>query len=94
MSITRWNQRRRMIPLIIAALRRIPGVVRVRRMVGYAQHAWALRTSERRNYLFTEFCRLPTQNEVLAGPVIDFLSLLPTDDLRIVVFGCSIGAEP
>lgn len=79
---------------LTAAIRRIPGAIRLRRLIGYAEHAWTLRTSERRNYLFTEFCRLPTQNETLAGPVVDYLRLGPQDELRIIVFGCSIGAEP
>ena len=34
------------------------------------------------------------QLEVLAGPVCDFLGARSGDELRIVVFGCSIGAEP
>jgi chemotaxis protein methyltransferase CheR len=63
-------------------------------MIGYAEHAWTLRTSERQNYLFTQFCRLPTQNETLVGPVVDFLNVEPDAELRIIVFGCSIGAEP
>ena len=79
---------------LTAAIRRIPGAIRLRRIIGYAEHAWSLRTSERRNYLFTQFCRLPTQNQTLAGPVVDFLRPDPQDELRIVVFGCSIGAEP
>jgi len=53
-----------------------------------------LRLAPRNNHLFTQFCRLPTQMEILAGPVLDLLRIGSRDDLRIVVFGCSIGAEP
>jgi chemotaxis protein methyltransferase CheR len=53
-----------------------------------------VRLSPRNNYFFTQFCRLPTQIEVLAGPVLDLLRIGSSDEVRIVVFGCSIGAEP
>lgn len=50
--------------------------------------------SERSNNTFTGFLRLPTQFEALTGPVIDFITDHKTDDLRIIDFGCSNGAEP
>lgn len=49
----------------------------------------------RQNQTFTQFVRLLHQGEALAGPVVDFLR--PggrRDPLRIVVFGCTTGAEP
>jgi chemotaxis methyl-accepting protein methylase len=53
-----------------------------------------LLTSRRRNCHFTRFLRLPTQFDVLSGPVIDFLSKRRTmDELKVIVVGCSSGAE-
>src|SRR5215467_8395212 len=68
---------------------------RVDRIVDAIKHRLTLHFATRQNHLFTRFCRLPTQLEVLAGDVVDFLA--PCDDsaeVRIIVFGCSIGAEP
>jgi chemotaxis methyl-accepting protein methylase len=80
---------------VAAVLRQVPGAVRLRRMIRRGEHAVTLRLARRRNYTFTQFCRLPTQVLVLAGPVLDFLRAHAEDDeFRVVVFGCSIGAEP
>lgn len=52
-------------------------------------------TSKKRNCHYTNFQRLPTQLEALAGPVIEYLlDAGQTRPLRIVVLGCSKGAEP
>jgi chemotaxis methyl-accepting protein methylase len=68
--------------------------VRVWRWGGHLRHALVLRLSRRRNYTFTQFCRLPTQMDFLAGPVLDATGAgsggVPP---RIVVFGCSNGSE-
>lgn len=76
-------------------LRRVPGAIRCVRAVRGAEHWFTLRFARRRNYVFTKFCRLPTQLDVLASDVVPFLK---ADDgqseIRIIVFGCSIGSEP
>lgn len=55
----------------------------------------ALHFEQRAHFTFTQFQRLPAQFEALTGPVLDVLRAprLP-DPLRIVVLGCSTGAEP
>ncbi len=56
---------------------------------------YTLRFARRYNYVFTKFCRLPAQLDVFAEDVVDFLRAgSAPPDIRIVVFGCSIGAEP
>lgn len=72
-------------------LRRLPGALRFWRWVGRTRHALVLRLAPRRNYTFTQFCRLPTQIALLAGPVLD--AVRDGDELRVIVFGCSTGAE-
>ncbi len=60
---------------------------------GQAWRHWlAMHFEERRHYTFTQFLRLPTQLDALTGPVLDFLGKQET--LRIIVMGCSSGAEP
>lgn len=55
----------------------------------------ALVLEEREGFTFTQFLRLPSQFEALTGPVLDFLGAQRVDEpLRIVVVGCSSGAEP
>jgi len=80
--------------LATRALNLLPAAVRHRPLIERAEHAITVRLAPRTNYLFTQFCRLPTQTEVLAGPVLDLLRIGSSGELRIVVFGCSIGAEP
>lgn len=83
-----------------AALRQIPGAVALLRFLRRGEHAVTLRLARRQNILFTEFRRVPTQLAVLTGPVLDFLRAgndgraSSRGALRIVLFGCSIGAEP
>jgi chemotaxis protein methyltransferase CheR len=72
-------------------LRRLPGMVRLWRWVGRTRHALVLRLARRRNYTFTQFCRLPTQVALLAGQVLD--AVTGGDEARVIVFGCSNGAE-
>ncbi|MFZ1683329.1 MAG: CheR family methyltransferase [Candidatus Zixiibacteriota bacterium] len=49
---------------------------------------------KRESQTFTRFYRLPTQFKVLAGPVINFLlEDSPEQEIRILVIGCSKGAE-
>ena len=59
------------------------------------RHWIALRIDDRVHYTFTQFLRSPTQYDALLGPVLDAL-VGPRREgkLRIVVIGCSIGAEP
>lgn len=58
-------------------------------------HKIVLITSDRQNTTFTGFLRLPSQYEALAGPVLDFVLSDRTDkSLKIIVIGCSNGAEP
>ena len=68
--------------------------MKVRRFIGQGEHALSLRFARRGNMLFTEFERAPTQAAVLAGPVLDALHKRDDDELRILLFGCSTGAEP
>jgi chemotaxis protein methyltransferase CheR len=52
-------------------------------------------TSRRQNCYFTSFLRLPTQFEALSGPVLDFLLKdQGLKALKVIVMGCSTGAEP
>lgn len=58
------------------------------------RHWLALRVDPRTNSTFTGFLRLPSQFEALTGPVVGFLTRgQPKPRLRIVVIGCSNGAE-
>jgi chemotaxis protein methyltransferase CheR len=76
-------------------IRRIPGAFPMWRRIQRAIHWVSVHLTTRRNYLFTHFCRLPTQLDALSGPVCTML-LSPDSDreIRIVLFGSSIGAEP
>ena len=85
------------VQMLINVLGRLPIIGDpIRRRAWYSyRHQWVLLFGARQNYTFTQFVRLPHQGEALAGPVVDFLR--PGNDrapLRIVVFGCSNGAEP
>ncbi len=78
-------------------LRAIPGVATfLRTERGRAVRHWlALRLSPRVHYTFTRFHRSPAQFDALLGPVLDRLTgPARTGSLRVVVIGCSIGAEP
>ena len=58
------------------------------------RHRVALTIEQRQNSTFTGFLRLPSQFEALSGPVVDYLTnQQPRSPLRIVVMGCSNGAE-
>jgi chemotaxis protein methyltransferase CheR len=82
---------------LVEVLSRVPilgGPIQRRAWYPY-RHQWLLLASSRENHTFTQFVRLPHQLEALAGPVVDFLR--PKDSvkpIRVVVFGCSNGAEP
>src|SRR5579872_3419262 len=78
----------------VAVLRRVPGVVRLRRLIGHAQHTLQLRFAQRQNMLCTRFCRSPAQLRVLSGPILEFVGNGCDADLRILLFGCSSGEEP
>ncbi len=79
-------------------LKRSPAVGRILRTRAYQslRHGLVLRSSERNpQQTFTQFIRLPTQYEALAGPVLDFL--LGEEEgrpLTITVIGSANGAEP
>lgn len=50
--------------------------------------------SDRENFTFTSFLRLPTQFEALCGLVLNFILADRDDkDIKIAVLGCSNGAE-
>ncbi len=69
-------------------VRKIPGMQALRYWL-------ALRFGKRNYYAFTQFLRLPTQYQALVGPVLAHLrENASQDSLRIIVIGCSIGAEP
>ena len=75
---------------------KIPYVEEYRQSVAWkiVRHRVALAIDERTNSGFTGFLRLPTQFEALAGPVVKFVTETGTrSSLRIVVMGCSNGAE-
>jgi len=58
------------------------------------RHRVALTIDQRKNSTFTGFLRLPSQFEALSGPVVSYLTeQQPSAPLRIVVMGCSNGAE-
>ncbi len=60
------------------------------------RHKMVLRRDRKRDgsITFTRFIRLPTQFEALSGPVLEFVGgCSKTEPLRIVVLGCSNGAE-
>jgi chemotaxis protein methyltransferase CheR len=78
-------------------LKKIPCVPTILRTNAYRRFRYemTLRFQERRNYLFTQFLRVPTQFDALVGPVIDFLLANRNgQSLSIIVWGCSNGAEP
>lgn len=59
------------------------------------RHRMALHLEDRKQYTFTQFFRLPSQLDALTGPVLDFLNTRRgSAPIRIVVIGCSTGAEP
>lgn len=76
------------------ALRKVPGLVRMWRALGRVRHGLVLRLARRRNYTFTQFRRLPTQIDLLAGPVLAATGAGGDGaPVRILLFGCSNGAE-
>lgn len=75
----------------------MPGVkVFARSRRGQAlRHRWALHFEDRQGFTFTQFSRSPGQIDALCGPVLDFIGAIPrTKPLRLLVLGCSSGAEP
>src|SRR5512140_1231352 len=82
---------------LVRVLGRLPIVgAPIRRRAWYPyRHQMVLLFDPRENVTFTQFLRLPRQAEALAGPVVDFLRPAgQSEPLRIVIFGCSNGAEP
>lgn len=76
--------------------KRIPYLGRCRDSLAWkiCRHRIALLIGERKNSHFTGFLRLPSQFEALSGPVLAYLAGRPSGPpLRIVVVGCSNGAE-
>lgn len=58
------------------------------------RHWTILQYGDRKNDTYTQFLRLPSQFEALSGPVLDFfMTKGPVEELKIVVIGCSNGAE-
>lgn len=80
-----------------SAVKRIPGVGRMLRTERFRRyrHAMVLTLQRRRNYVFTQFLRVPSQFDALSGPVTDFLiGDRESPSLKVSVWGCSNGAEP
>lgn len=78
-------------------LKRVPGLRRfANSSPGQAlRYRIALHFEDRPGFTFTQFRRLPTQLDALTGPVLDFIDAHGrADPIRIVVIGCSTGAEP
>lgn len=77
------------------AVKRLPGMKRLLATAWWNRfrHWRAVHFAVRKNAGFTQFLRLPTQFEALTGPVIDFLAPTRETGLRVVVMGCSNGAE-
>ena len=77
-------------------VKHIPAVERVIKtdLFRSFRHRLILQFDKREDRTFTRFLRLPTQYEVLVGPVMDFLEVAKIGrPLSIVVLGCSNGAE-
>lgn len=75
-------------------LKAIPGARRLSESLDASRHRVTLLTAKRQNYVFTHFLRLPTQFDLLTGPVLEHLGAIDGRALRIALFGCSSGAEP
>ena len=76
--------------------RQIPYLEKYRDRVAWKifRHWVALMVDQRVNSTFTGFLRLPSQFEALTGPVVNYLRKeRSSSPLRIVVMGCSNGAE-
>jgi chemotaxis methyl-accepting protein methylase len=79
------------------SLKALPGIERfLRSRSGQALRHWlALHLEKRESFTFTQFLRLPSQYDALTGPVLELLGGPErTEPLRVVVVGCSTGAEP
>ncbi len=77
-------------------LKRFPGISALIKTTAWRTLRFkiTLLTSQRRNYHFTSFLRMPSQFEALSGPVLEFLLKDKTRKmLKITVLGCSTGAE-
>jgi chemotaxis protein methyltransferase CheR len=86
-----------MIRPIVDILKGIPGMQRLVQTERWKsfRHRLTLWQDGRINETYTQFFRLPSQFEALAGPVLDFvLSEREPGPLMITVLGCSNGAEP
>jgi len=78
------------------SIKRIPGVKPLIKRNPYRilRFKITLLVSRRQNRTITRFLRMPTQFEALSGPVLDFLLRNRTmDELKVIVAGCSYGAE-
>jgi chemotaxis methyl-accepting protein methylase len=78
-----------------AIAKQIPSLERCKEWRAWklCRHWVALNVEQRSNSTFTGFLRLPTQFEALVGPVADYFGRQPGKHLRIIVMGCSNGAE-
>lgn len=86
----------KMIQKGISYLKIIPGTRSLLKTDAYyaLRYRLSLSFSKRKNETYTQFLRLPSQFEALTGPVLDFILHDELKPLKIVVFGCSNGAEP
>jgi chemotaxis protein methyltransferase CheR len=78
-------------------IKRIPGIKALIKTTAFRilRFKITLLVSQRQNRTITRFLRMPTQFEALSGPVLDFLlKNRAMDELKVIVMGCSIGAEP
>lgn len=84
-----------MIRWLARAIERIPGGRAFKFGLYRWWHAAVVRLAPRSNMTYTLFGRVPHQHRALAGPVVEWLRPAgATEPLRVVVFGCSTGAEP
>ncbi len=81
---------------IKSALKRVPHIRTLfqTQAARKLQYGLRLRFGPRQNYTYTQFLRLPTQYQVLCGPVMALATKWRGEsEIRITVMGCSYGAE-
>ncbi|WP_226666422.1 CheR family methyltransferase [Microbulbifer aggregans] len=67
---------------------------RFKNLVRHIKHWFIVKTSPRKNRVYTQFYRFPHQYRVLVEQVVPQMTDTKGAPLRILVFGCCSGAEP
>ncbi|WP_346838370.1 CheR family methyltransferase [Microbulbifer sp. SAOS-129_SWC] len=67
---------------------------RLRNMLRHVKHWFVVKTTPRKNRVYTQFYRFPHQYQALVERVIPELERSGKKSIRIVVFACCSGAEP